>query len=77
MKTTKGVSEKELLLKMREEFVNTGYLSSETWDEIFFNNYYNPVLLLVDESTFLDKLDKRLEILNWFNYKMRILKGVE
>lgn len=35
MKTTKGVSEKELLLKMREEFVNTRCLSSETWDEIF------------------------------------------
>lgn len=50
MKTTKGVSEKELLLNMREEFVNTGCLSSEAWDEIFLNNYYNPIRLLANES---------------------------
>lgn len=61
MKTTKGVSEKELLLNMREEFVNTGCLSSETWDEIFLNNYYNPIRLLANESKFLDGIDKRLE----------------
>lgn len=61
MKTTKGVSEKELLLKMREEFVNTRCLSSETWDEIFFNNYYNPIRLLANESKILDGINKRLE----------------
>lgn len=60
-KDTIGISEKELLLNMKEEFLNMGGISDRSWGAIYLNNYSYPVLLLADESTFLDKLDKRLE----------------